>query len=572
MFHLDYKHLLSSLLSPFAQLPESEILSFIESPPDPAMGHFAFPCFRLAKTLKKAPPVIALEIAAQTMDKPLPEWLGKVVATGPYVNFFLDTAAFARETLEAIRQAGDRYGASDEGAGRKVLVEYSSPNIAKHFNPGHFANTMIGKALDNIFRYLGYSVTSINHLGDFGTQFGKLITAYQLWGSREEIERTEIDGLLKIYVRFHEEAEKNPSLNDTARAWVVRMQDGDEEALELWRWFVDISMRSFNRLYDRLGVRFDLIRGESYYTDKMTAVVETIRQKGLLVESDGAQIVDLEDYGMPPCLILRSDGGTLYPTRDIAAAIDRYETFKFDKSIYVTATEQILHFAQWIKVVELMGFPWAKDITHVTYGMYLFESGRMSTRKGDVLNVEDLLNEAVAKTRAIIEEKNPNLADKEAVAEQVGVGALIFNRLYNGRIKDTMFNLQQMLSFEGETGPYVQYTHARTCSVLGKAKPSDIPDAAPQYSLISDPESFDVIRLLHDYPSVIKDAADKYEPFLISRHLVALAQAFNAFYQKNVILTDDAQVKHARLTLTKAVQTVLRGGLALLGISAPCAM
>ncbi|MCL2498985.1 MAG: arginine--tRNA ligase [Defluviitaleaceae bacterium] len=572
MFPLNYRQALSHLLSPFTQLPEAEIISVIESPPDPTMGHFAFPCFRLAKTLKKAPPIIAQEIVAQTMDKPLPEWLEKTVANGPYVNFFLDPTVFARNTLEAIRQAGDRYGASDEGAGKKILVEYSSPNIAKHFNPGHFANTMIGKALDNIFRYLGYDVTSINHLGDFGTQFGKLITAYQLWGSREEIEETEIDGLVRIYVKFHEEAEKDPSLNDTARAWVVKIQNGNDEAEALWRWFVDISMRSFNRLYERLGVRFDLIRGESYYTDKMPAVVETIREKGLLIESDGAQIVDLEAYGMPPCLILRSDGGTLYPTRDIAAAIDRYETFRFDKSIYVTATEQILHFAQWIKVVELMGYPWAKDIMHVTYGMYLFESGRMSTRKGDVLNVEVLLNEAVAKTRAIIEEKNPNLANKETVAEQVGVGAMIFNRLYNGRIKDTMFNLQQMLNFEGETGPYVQYTHARTCSVLEKAKTGNLSDAALQYRHISQPEAFDVLRLLCDYPAVIKDAAEKYEPFLIPRHLVALAQAFNTFYQKNIILTDDADIRCARLALTKAVQTILSGGLALLGIAAPRAM
>ncbi|MCL2202777.1 MAG: arginine--tRNA ligase [Defluviitaleaceae bacterium] len=566
---MNYKQSLSEILAPLTQLPQPEVQAALESPSDPKLGHFAFPCFRLAKTLKKAPPVIAGEIAAAIVDKPRPSWLADAVATGPYVNIFLNGKIFTGATLSAVLAAGEGYGASAVGAGKKVLVEYSSPNIAKHFNPGHFANTMIGNALEKIYRHLGYDVTSINFLGDFGTQFGKLITAYKLWGSKEEIEREEIDGLTKIYVKFHEEAEKDPTLNETARAWVIKMAQGDEEALTLWNWFIELSMRTFNRLYTRLGVHFDLTRGESYYTDKMPAVVEQIREKGLLVESEGARIVDLEAYGMPPCLILRRDGGTLYPTRDIASAIDRYETFRFYKSIYVTASEQTLHFAQWMKVVELMGFPWARDMVHVTYGMYLFETGRMSTRKGDVLKIEDLLEEAVSKTRAIIEEKNPGLADKEAVAEQVGIGALIFNRLYNGRIKDTMFNLQQMLNFEGETGPYVQYTHARTCSVLGKAA-ATTGDFDPEY--LQEPEVFDIARLLYDYPAVIQDAAEKYEPFLITRHLVALAQAFNVFYHRNTILTDDAQTKIARLALTRAVQLVLRNGLALLGISAPQAM
>ena len=570
---MDYINGIAALLAPLTLLPENEILPLVETPADPKLGHFAFPCFRLAKTLKKAPPVIAGEIAAAVMDKSAGDWLEKAVATGPYVNFFLNQTSFVRGALDKVldvRLGCGGYGASDLGAGKKVLVEYSSPNIAKHFNPGHFANTMIGNALERIFRVLGYDVTSINFLGDFGTQFGKLITAYKLWGSKEEIEQTEIDGLVKIYVKFHEEAERDETLNDTARGWVVKMQEGDEEALSLWKWFIELSMRTFDRLYARLGVKFDLFRGESYYTDKMLPVVQQIRDKNLLVESDGAQIVDLEAYNMPPCLILRRDGGTLYPTRDIAAAIDRYETFQFDKSIYITASEQTLHFAQWMKVVELMGFPWAKDMVHITYGMYLFETGRMSTRKGDVLKIEDLLNEAVAKTRAIIEEKNPDLADKDTVAEQVGVGALIFNRLYNGRIKDTLFNLQQMLNFEGETGPYVQYTHARTCSVLAKA--GDMPFDDYDAALLSEPEVFDVVRLLHDYPAAIQDAADKYEPFLISRHLVALAQAFNVFYHRNIILVEDEAVKKARLTLTKAVGIVLNNGLSLLGIAAPNAM
>ncbi|MCL2276102.1 MAG: arginine--tRNA ligase [Defluviitaleaceae bacterium] len=565
---MDYKLSLAQLLAPLTMLPENEIISFIESPPDPKLGHFAFPCFRLAKTLKKAPPVIAQDLVATITDKP--PWLGSAVATGPYVNFFLDGKIFARQTIEAVSEAGAAYGACAENAGTKVLVEYSSPNIAKHFHPGHFANTMIGNALDRLFRHLGYNVTSLNYLGDFGTQFGKLITAYKLWGSKEEIEATEIDGLVKIYVKFHDEADTSPALNDEARAWVVKMQDGDEEALSLWKWFVDLSMRSFERLYKRLDIHFDLYRGESYYTDHMPATVEKIREKGLLQESDGAQIVDLEPYKMPPCLILRSDGGTLYPSRDIAAAIDRYETFKFDKSIYVTGNEQDLHFAQWVKVVELMGFPWAKDIVHISYGRYTFEGGVLSTRRGKVVKIEDLLDEAVEKTRAIIEEKNPNLPNKEEVAEQVGIGALIFSRLYYGRGKDLAFNWQQILNFEGETGPYVQYTHARACSVLEKAGGYTAGDFNPEF--LQEGETFDVIRLLYDYPAALKEAAEKYEPFLISRHLVALAQAFNVFYHKNIVLVDDPEVRNARLALTHAVKTVIQGGLRLLGIAAPRAM
>jgi len=401
--------------------------------------------------------------------------------------------------------------------------------------------------------------------------------AYKRWGTREEIEQTEIDGLVKIYVKFHQEADNDPTLNDEARSWVVKMQDGNEEALQLWQWFVDLSMRAFDRIYARLGVTFDRVRGESYYTDKMPAIVEQIREKGLLQESDGAQIVDLEPYKMPPCLILRSDGGTLYPIRDIAAALDRYAEFKFDKLLYVTGNEQALHFAQWLKVVELMGNPWAQNIQHITYGMTRFESGKMSTRRGDVIKMEELIDEAVEKTRAIIDEKNPTLADKEAVAEQVGLGALIFNRLYNGRIKDSVFNWQNMLNFDGETGPYVQYCHARTCSVLEKAgiaadSNSNAPAADFDAALLTGAEAFAVARLLHDYPAAIADAAEKNEPFLIARHLVASAQAFNGFYHHNIILADDAATRAARLALTQAVQKVLHGGLYLLGIDAPRAM
>ena len=570
---MNYKKELANVLNVYTNLPVEELYQAIETPQDQKMGHLAFPCFRLAKEMKKAPPAIAQEISSK-LEGECPLWIESVRAVGPYINIFFDKAAFAADTLEAVYKEREAYGSSVQGAGEKVLVEYSSPNIAKDFHVGHFANTVLGKALDNIFRHLGYDVTSINHLGDWGTQFGKLITAYLKWGSKEEIEKTEIAGLVKLYVRFHEEADNDPSLNDEARSWVVKMEKGDEEGLALWRWFISLSLREFNRIYKRLNVAFDLTRGESYYTDKMEAVAKTLADKGLMVESEGAQIVDLEAYGMPPCLILRSDGGTLYPTRDIAAALDRYETFKFDKCLYLTGNEQILHFAQWMKVIELMGNEWAKGLVHVSYGMYNFEDGKMSTRRGQVIKAEDVLNEAVAKTREIIEEKNPNLSDKETVAEQVGLGALIFNKLYNSRVKDTVFNWKHILNFDGETGPYVQYAHARCCSVLAKAGLSKNADLIGSFDAkhLADDEAFAVARLLYDFPASIVDAASKYEPFLIARHLMAIAQAYNAFYHKHIILVDDQDVKNARLALTSATRQVLRGGLKLLNITAPESM
>ena len=392
---MNYKHLLSEILAEQTGLPNSEFE--IETPADSKMGHFAFPCFGLAKSLKKSPQIIAKELA-EKIEANRPNWLGQAVATNAYLNFFLNRAVFAENVLRGVRDAGEKYGASNEGSGQKILVEYSSPNIAKHFHIGHLGTTIIGKSLDNIYRFLGYDVTSMNFLGDWGTQFGKLITAYLKWGSKEEITKTEISGLVKLYVKFHEEADKDDSLNDEARAWVIKMQNGDAQGMEIWRWFCELSMYEYERIYDLLEIKFDVISGESHYNDKMDAVADSLSQKGLLKESDGAKIVDLEEFNMPPCLILKRDGGTLYPTRDIAAAIDRFERFSFDKSLYVTGNEQSLHFAQWMKVVELMGFPWAKGLEHIPYGMYLFEAGKMSTRRGEVIKIEDLLDEAVSKT------------------------------------------------------------------------------------------------------------------------------------------------------------------------------
>jgi arginyl-tRNA synthetase len=569
---MDYTQALAVLLSGQTNIPQTNIT--IETPTDASLGDFAFPCFKLAKEYKKAPPLIAQELSVKIMGNK-PSWLETAKPTGPYINFFLERGIFAKEVLSDVVAKGGAFGGSDIGAGKKVLVEYSSPNMAKHFHVGNLGTTMIGHSLYKIFTHLGYETTSLNYLGDWGTQYGKLITAFLKWGDREAVEAGGLNELTRLYVKFHEEADQDNTLNDEARAWVVRMQEGNEEGLNLWRWFNEISMVEFKKIYSLMNIDFDIYRGESYYSDKMEAVAKDLQEKGLLIESDGAKIVDLEAYGMPPCLILRRDGGTLYPTRDIAAAIDRYDSFKFDLSLYITGNEQSLHFAQWMKVVELMGYPWAKNMVHIGYGLYSFETGKMSTRRGKVIKIIDLINESVEKTLAIIKEKSPDLPGKEKIAEQVGVGALVFDKLYYSRVKDTVFSWARMLSFDGETGPYVQYTHTRTCSVLEKAGNDEADcaatcEAAAQY--LNEPEAFDVLRLLYNYPAAIADAAEKYEPFLVSRHLVALAQAFNVFYHRNIILTDDAGLRRARLALTRAVQTVLRGGLALLGIAAPQAM
>ena len=570
---MEYKQALAIQLSQhLTDIPHADIISSIEQPPNAQMGHFAYPCFRLAKSLRKAPPIIATELAANIMEKPLPSWLQSVESAGGYVNFYLYKPDFAAKVIQNVHSQNQDYGRVGIGEGKVVLIDYSSPNIAKHFHVGHLGTTVIGRALYNIFNYQGYETIGINYLGDWGTSFGKLLTAYLKWGSKEEIEETGINGLTELYVRFHDEVDNDPSLEEEARNWVVKMENGDEEGLSVWRWLCAISMREYQKVYKRLGIDFESYRGESYYNDKMDAAVEELRQKDLLIESNGAQVVDLEEYKMPPCLILRRDGGTLYATRDITAALDRYATYRFDKSLYVTANEQKLHFAQFFKVLDLMGYPWAKSMEHIPYGLFIFESGKMSTRKGQVIKLKDLLDEAVSKTLEIIHEKSPHLDSKEEVAEQVGIGAVIFNQLYNSRIKDVVFSWERMLNFEGETGPYVQYAHARTCSVLEKAGYTPSFSSKEALSIdsagMTDDESFDVLRLLYDFPDRIAEAADKYEPFIISRFLIALAQAFNKFYNTHTILSGDEN-QAGRLALVSAVRIVLENGLKLLGISAP---
>lgn len=562
---MDFKYEAAKLIAKAADMEIDEVLGMIEVPANKEMGDYAFPCFKLAKKFRKAPNLIAADICGKLEGS---DSFTKIECVAAYINFFTDKSSYAKTVIESVNNAGAKYGESSEGEGKTIVIDYSSPNIAKPFHVGHLRSTVIGSALYNIFEKLGYKCVGINHLGDWGTQFGKLIEAYKLWGSKEAVEEKGISELTRIYVKFHEEAEKDDSLNDRARAWFVKMQDGDEEAISLWKWFYDISIKEFERVYEKLGVKFDYYTGESFYNDKMDAVVKELKAKNLLVESNGAMIVDLEDAKMPPCLILRTDGGTLYATRDITAALYRKKTYDFDKCIYVTAIDQNLHFAQWFKVIEKMGYDWSKDLVHVPFGLVSLEDGKLSTRKGKVVLMEDLLNEAVKKTTGIIDEKNPDLPNKEEVAKQVGIGAVIFDDLYNGRIKDIVFSWDRMLNFDGETGPYVQYTHARACSVLKKAgydkKAENI-----DYSVLTDDAAADVCKTIALFNDKIKEAANRYEPSVIARYLVDVAQSFNKFYHDNIILADDENVKNARLALVDAVRTVIKSGLAILGIDAP---
>lgn len=562
---MDFKYEAASLIAKAADMDINDIVNFMEIPAKPEMGDYAFPCFRLAKTMRKAPNMIAADICLKIEENKI---FSKIEPVAAYINFFTDKSVYAAEVMESIAKMGENYGTSEEGKGKTIVIDYSSPNIAKPFHVGHLRSTVIGSALYKIFEKMGYECVGVNHLGDWGTQFGKLIEAYKLWGSKEEVEEKGISELTRIYVKFHEEAEKDPSLDDRARAWFVKMQDGDKEAITLWKWFYDISIKEFERVYEKLGVKFDHYTGESFYNDKMAAIVDELKEKKLLTESNGAMIVDLEDAKMPPCLIIRTDGGTLYATRDITAAIYRKNTYDFDKCIYVTAIDQNLHFAQWFKVIEKMGYDWSKDLVHVPFGLVSLEDGKLSTRKGKVVLMEDLLDEAVKKTMGIINDKNPDLPDKEEVAKEVGIGAVIFDDLYNGRIKDIVFSWDRMLNFDGETGPYVQYTHARACSVLKKA--GYVKGTAPiDYSVLTDDASVDVCKTLANYSAKIKEAASRYEPSVIARYLVDLSQAFNKFYHDNVILTDDENVRNARLAVVDAVRLVIKSGLEILGIKSP---
>lgn len=545
-------------------LEHDEIQSLIEIPPSHEMGDYAFPCFRLAKTFRKAPNLISKDLAEKIQGN---QYFERVENVGPYINFFVNKEAMAKTVLEEAKDKKEKFGSSNMGEGKTVLVEFSSPNIAKPFHIGHIRTTIIGNSLHKIFTFLGFDTVAINHLGDYGTQFGKLIVGYKNWGDKETIEADPINELLKIYVKFHEEVEKNPELDEEARHWFSKLENNDEEALELWHWMREISLREFNKVYDMLGIKFDSLAGESFYSDKMPRVIEELEEKKLLVKSEGAEIVDLDSFGLPPALVKKSDGSTLYVTRDIAASIYRKEHYDFYKNIYVVGSEQILHFKQWMAIVELMGYEWVKDCIHVPFGMVSLEDGTMSTRKGRVVFLEDVLKKAIDKTKDIIEERNPNLENKEDVAKQVGIGAIIFQELFNGRIKDYVFSWDKTLSFEGETGPYVQYAHARAYRLLEKGEFSL--DKEIDYSLLKTEEEMAILKLLYDFPNVVISSAEKYEPSIVTRHVTEIAKAFNRFYHNCPILSEEGALKDARLLLVYATKAVLKAGLNLLGMEVP---
>ena len=553
-----------AILSAFPDLPADSLPGpeALEVPPDSSLGDFAFPCFRLAKPLRMAPPKIA-EAVARAVNRPD---LASAQPVNGYVNFFFHRAHFAQGVLEEVAEKGKGYGGVDD-AGKTCVLDYSSINIAKRFHIGHLYSTAIGHSLNRIYRHLGWQTVGINHLGDWGTQFGKMIAAFLRWGSWEMVEKGGIDALTGLYVRFHQEAEGNPALEDEGRKWFKKIEDGDPEALSIFERFKEMTLQDARRVYDLLGITFDSYNGEAFFNDKMDRVVEELRAKNLLVESEGAQVVDLEAWKMPPCLILKSDGATIYATRDLAAALWRKDTYQFDKCLYVVAYQQNLHFQQVFKVLELMGYDWARtQMEHVSYGMVSFEGQAMATREGRVVYLDDLLARAQEKALDIIREKSPGLQNPESAAKAVGIGAVVFATLQNNRIKDMDFWWDRALNFDGDTGPYVQYTHARCCSVLRRA-----PELAaqPDYEALTNDEAQAVLRLLARFKEAVQAARQENEPYLVTRATLDIAKAFNKYYYEHRILEGAPEDIQARLALTQAVKDVIALGLYLIGVDAP---
>ena len=559
---MNHKELIASELAKVIEgLDQETILNLLEQPKSSDLGDIAFPAFSLAKIERKAPQAIAADIA----EKIDASHFEKVVATGPYVNFFLDKSQISDQVIKSVIEAGADYGQQEEGQGANVTIDLSSPNIAKPFSVGHLRSTVIGDALSNIFRKMGYNTIKINHLGDWGKQFGLLMVAYKKWGSKEAVEANPIDELLKLYVRINAEIENDPALDEEGRFWFKKLEDGDPEATELWQWFRDESLVEFNRIYKLLGVEFDSLNGEAFYNDKMDEAVQILEEKGLLKESKGASIVELDDVNLPPAMIKKSDGATLYITRDIATAIYRARTYNFVKNIYAVGQEQSNHFRQLKAVLKKMGFDWSDDMIHVDFGLVTKNRQKLSTRKGNIILLEPTLQEAISRAKAQIEEKNPELENKEEVAHAVGVGAVKFYDLKTDRRNGYDFDLEAMVSFEGETGPYVQYAYARIQSILRKA--NFTPSADATYSL-SDPESWEIIKLLQDFSRVVKRAAENYDPSLIAKYAINLAQAFNKYYAHTRIL-DESPERDSRLALSYSTAVVLKEALRLLGVEAP---
>ena len=559
---MDFKQQITEKLAQLTELEIDKINAAVEVPPNPEMGDLAFPCFPLAKVMRKAPPMIAAEIAEKF---PKLDFVEKIEVAGGYLNFFFSRSAYANQQLAEVFQQGENYGKSNDGEGKTVLVEFSSPNIAKPFHIGHLFSTAVGNSLDKIYSFLGYNTVKINHLGDWGTQFGKLISAYKRWGNPEVIEKDPINELLKLYVHFHDVAKEQPELEDEAREYFRLLETGDEETTSLWKYFREVSLVEFKRVYDMLNISFDSYNGESFYSDKMDEVVEILKEKNLLVESEGAMVVDLSEQDMPPCMILKSNGTTIYATRDIAAALYRHRTYDFCKNIYVVGLPQALHFRQIFSVVEKMCGDWAKSCQHVGFGLVKFPDKKLSTRDGDVVFLEDVLNESISKTLGIMKNSSPDLENPDEVAKKVGIGAILYAFLKNNREKDIVFSWDTMLDFEGESGPYVQYSYARGKSILRRCE-TDYSDA--DYSLLTTDEEYELIKHISKFNEEVASAADKNEPFYVNRYVTAVAKLFNKFYNTNPILKSDVdpEIRKARLALVEATTIVIKSALALLGI------
>ena len=563
---LDFKKIIADELKKVTNIDTIE--EYIEVPTNKDMGDYSLPCFKLAREMKKAPQMIANEIKENLEINE--ELISKVDVVNGYLNFYVNPLAVINTVFEEIDNKKEDYGSSNIGEGKNVVIDYSSPNIAKPFHIGHLRSTVIGNALYKIYKFLGYNTTGINHLGDYGTQFGKLIEGYKRWGEEYNIEENPIDELTKIYIRINNLCKEDESVLEECRNNFKKLEDGDEYCTEIWQKFRDLSLEEFQKVYDLLDVHFDSLNGEAFYSDKMGEVIDILEKSGKLVESEGARVINLDDKDMPPCIIEKTNGSTTYATRDLAAILYRARIYDFDKAIYVTSYEQILHFRQVFGLAKLLGIDkkYTDNLTHVPFGMVLLKTGKMSTREGTIIKLEDLLNEAIERVSKIIEEKNPNLEEKEDVAKKVGIGAVIFNDLYNSRIKDEIFDWDTMLNFNGETGPYLQYTYVRTNSILSKV--GDIPQLSDiDINILNDDASINLTKTLYSFGDAIKQAADKNEPYIIARYLINLAQLFSSFYNENKIINEETSVQAARVYLTYCVNLVLKRGASLLGIQMP---